>query len=449
MQMNSSTNTNNTAPEETWSYFEFICHPFPLIQIKSLNKLLSKTDSKILQGLGTLLNNNNLECFQIKVKCEEEFVFIFYLDIENPLIFLPVSSDKIEIKTLNPFLKVAKVIRSVLSNQFNQQSEILLIRVKEDRQSKKDSFTIYKADEQRKEKYKKDLVIKLTKGRKKVPFGKRSKKNKLNLLTGREWIRLTKSWFILRPPRRVDDEVLHPAKFPEKMIRTFITFFTKPGELVLDPFLGSGSTLMAAKQSNRNGIGIELSERYIKISRDRIGSLQIAGYPPHIQTKIEGFWRVLQADSLNIKEIWAKNMFSKIDFIITSPPYWSQLDRNEIRQKERKEKGLDTRYSTADPKDLGNIIDYQTFLSKQKRVFDQIYELTKDKGYLVVITNNVFVSGHLVPLAYDTAITIGQKWVLKDEKIWLQDDKRLLALGVNNAWVGNRCHQYCLIFRKE
>jgi hypothetical protein len=62
----------------------------------------------------------------------------------------------------------------------------------------------------------------------------------------------------------------------------------------------------------------------------------------------------------------------------------------------------------------------------------------------------VFTRGKLYPLAYDTATILSNgKWTLKDEKIWLQDDKRLLALGVNNAWVGNRCHQFCLIFRKE
>ena len=82
-------------------------------------------------------------------------------------------------------------------------------------------------------------------------------------------------------------------------------------------------------------------------------------------------------------------------------------------------------------------------------MFEQIYELTKPKGYLIIITNNIFTSGRLFPLAYDTATSLAGTWVLKDEIMWLQDDKRLLALGVNNAWVGNRCHQFCLIFRKE
>ncbi len=77
----------------------------------------------------------------------------------------------------------------------------------------------------------------------------------------------------------------------------------------------------------------------------------------------------------------------------------------------------------------------------------------KEGSYLVIITNNVYYKSQLYPLAYDTAKTLMNRkkksWILKDEKVWLQDDKPLIALGVNNAWVGNRHHQYCLIFRKE
>ena len=89
----------------------------------------------------------------------------------------------------------------------------------------------------------------------------------------------------------------------------------------------------------------------------------------------------------------------------------------------------------------------------QAQIIDQAYEVTKVGGYLTVITNNIYYKSKLFPLAYDTATSLtrrGKKsWILKDEKIWLQDDKPLIALGVNNAWVGNRHHQYCLIFRKE
>ena len=97
--------------------------------------------------------------------------------------------------------------------------------------------------------------------------GKYNLKNKLNNLTGKEWIKFSKSWFIHRPPRRKEDEILHPAKFPETLVEEFITFFTKEGDWVFDPFMGTGSALIAAGNLKRNAIAVELSEEYFKVAK--------------------------------------------------------------------------------------------------------------------------------------------------------------------------------------
>lgn len=279
-----------------------------------------------------------------------------------------------------------------------------------------------------------------------VDLGKRGKfnpNNKLNELTGKEWIKFSKSWFIHRPPRRKEDEILHPAKFPESLIEEFISFFTKKGEWVLDPFMGTGSTLIAAGNLNRNSVGIELSKDFCDTALRRIKRNNFSAQASAICGSSENLHELLKAflkdDTL-------------FDYVITSPPYWNQLDRNSLRQKARKEKGLSTKYSDNE-NDLGNIIDYKMFIQKQAEIFDKVYDVTKPNGYLTIIINNVYFEGRLYPLAFDTAISLTERgdksWILKDEKIWLQDDKPLVALGINNAWVANRHHQYCLIFRKE
>jgi hypothetical protein len=98
-------------------------------------------------------------------------------------------------------------------------------------------------------------------------------------------------------------------------------------------------------------------------------------------------------------------------------------------------------------------MSYEEFLEAQAKIFDAVYNVTRENAYLTIITNNIYYKSKLYPLAFDTANSLtkrGKKsWVLKDEKVWLQNDKPLIALGVNSAWVGNRHHQYCLIFRKE
>jgi DNA modification methylase len=208
---------------------------------------------------------------------------------------------------------------------------------------------------------------------------------------------------------------------------------------ILDPFLGTGSTLLAARSAGRNAVGVEINPRYVSIAKSRLKEA-----PPSNGTRQLIFW----GDSNSLQRIFADNDLEKVDFCITSPPYWNQLKRSSLRQQERKQKGLDTNYSD-DPEDIGNIDDYEEFLNAQKRIFDEVYEITRVGGYLAVVTNNVFSSGRLYPLAFDTLTTLAEKWVPKDEKVWLHDDKRLLPLGIYNAWVGNRSHQYCLIFRKE
>jgi DNA modification methylase len=265
--------------------------------------------------------------------------------------------------------------------------------------------------------------------------------NKLNELTGKEWIKFTKTWFILNPPPRGKTKILHPACFPETLIEEFIKFFTKRNQWVLDPFLGTGSTLVAAQKSMRNGIGIELYPQYAEIARRRLTQKKLLEHEQIREIMIVG-------DSKEIVKIFKDNDFPKVDFCITSPPYWNQLKRSYIRQKERGEKGLNTYYGD-EPEDIGNLDDYKEFIREQKKIFDGVYEVLKDYGYLVIITNNVFFEGRLYPLAFDTLISLSDKWVPKDEKIWLQNDKRLLPLGIYNAWVGNRSHQYCLVFRKE
>lgn len=279
-----------------------------------------------------------------------------------------------------------------------------------------------------------------------------ARENRLNDLSGKEWIKFTKSWFVHRPEPRGDQKVRHPASFPESLVREFVLFFTKKGQLVVDPFLGTGSTLVASAEVDRAGIGFEIVDKYADISRKRVEEVLNTKRGRVFLTGEKTPWaEVIHGNSKHLSSIWKERGFPPADYCITSPPYWNQLKRNHIRQKGRVEKGLDTVYSV-DPEEIGNIDDYHEFLREMKIIFDEVHKVMKPNGYLTVITNNVFFEGRMYPLAFDTVSTLSREpfaWVPKDEKVWCQDDKALLPLGVNNAWVGNRHHQYCLIFRKE
>ena len=67
----------------------------------------------------------------------------------------------------------------------------------------------------------------------------------------------------------------HPAIFPEKLAYDHIVSWSNKGDVILDPFAGSGTTLVACIQSDRNGIGIEVHPPYFEIAKKRIEQAQL------------------------------------------------------------------------------------------------------------------------------------------------------------------------------
>jgi site-specific DNA-methyltransferase (adenine-specific)/modification methylase len=70
--------------------------------------------------------------------------------------------------------------------------------------------------------------------------------------------------------RGKDGRALHPTQKPEEMLKRIIIASSNEGDLVLDPFLGSGTTVVVAEQLKRNWIGIEISKKYVEFAKKRI-----------------------------------------------------------------------------------------------------------------------------------------------------------------------------------
>ena len=260
------------------------------------------------------------------------------------------------------------------------------------------------------------------------------RRNKLNDLTGKEWAQFTRSWFTHNPEPRKDEEILHPAKFPESMIAEFVHFFTKKGDVVLDPMAGTGSTLVACDLTNRKGIGVELIDKWAKIASGR--------------TKQE----IITGDALELSRIWNERGLPSVDFCITSPPYWNMLRQSrghvESTAKQRKKEGLDVFYSD-NPKDIGNVESYEDYLEKLYAIYSNVHTLLKPEKYLVVIVQNVRTpTGEMIPLAWDLARKLSTLYTLRQERIWCQNNKMLGIWGYPSTYVSNVHHHYCLVFQK-
>ena len=264
--------------------------------------------------------------------------------------------------------------------------------------------------------------------------------NRLNDLDSKTWLKFQKSWFIHNPPPRQSDVLRHPAKFPESLAREFVEFFTRRGQTVLDPMVGTGSTLLACLESGRHAIGVELNPVYADLARQRLAEARQATPAPELRLELH------QADASRLAEL----DLPPVDYVFTSPPYWDML-RSPGAATQRRRRGStdrDVTYSD-DPADLGNVADYAAFLDRLVAVYAGLRTVLVPGAYLTIIVKNVKKRGRVYPLAWDLARRLSETFILKDEKIWCQDNIRLAPYGLGHAWVSNTFHHYCLQFRNE
>ncbi|RDE11636.1 MAG: hypothetical protein C4K48_11320 [Candidatus Thorarchaeota archaeon] len=275
-------------------------------------------------------------------------------------------------------------------------------------------------------------------------FLARTQMNTLNDLEAREWVKSTKSWFIVNPRSRTTEQMDHPAKYPEELVQRFISFFTKRGSWVLDPFAGVGSTLIACKELSRNAVGIELHGEFVE-----------SGLKMLLETKGSGEQHFLMGDARESMSIMAEQFGESspaFDYLITSPPYWDMLRKsrggNDSAQRARGRRGLKQYYSDSE-KDLGNITSYYEYIEALGSLFSGLRPLLRNKAYLTIVVQNMRnVDGLLKPIAWDLARRVSDDYDLRQEMIWCQDNKKLGCWGYPTTYVSNVHHHYCLIFQK-
>ncbi|MBN2147084.1 MAG: hypothetical protein JW726_06830 [Anaerolineales bacterium] len=273
---------------------------------------------------------------------------------------------------------------------------------------------------------------------------KRPFRNQLNDLQPKEWLKFQKSWFVHNPPPRQKQVLRHPAKFPETMAQEFIKFFTKRTQVVLDPMAGTGSTLVAALREGRHSYGIELNPRYAEIARLVLSQERqaLGDAAQHLAATL------VTGDAADVAGCAAAMALPPVDYVLTSPPYWDMLHARgaETQKKRRSAQELDVFYSE-DVNDLGNVADYDEFVAKLVHIYTGLRPYLKPGAYLTVIVKNVKKGGKVYPLAWDLGRLLGDVYLLKDERIWCQDNQRLSPYGMGNVWVSNTFHHYCLQFR--
>jgi DNA modification methylase len=275
-------------------------------------------------------------------------------------------------------------------------------------------------------------------------------RNSLNELNGSEWLPETKSFFFQKglgsrhPHAEIERE--HPAPFSFQDVQRLIEFFTKSGAIVFDPFSGVGSTAKACALANRRSVSIELSPRWHQLAKERL-VLEVPDSRPADHVFMLG----------DVREKLTEIPQEAVDFIVTSPPYWSILNKKpDHKAMERVRKDLATSYSE-DDRDLGNIEDYEQFIAELAGVFFGCASKLVSRGYFAIVVTDFRHQSRFYPFHSDLIQALqdrpcqpnGDKLRLQGIKILLQNHKSLKPYGYPFAYVENIHHHYILIFRKD
>lgn len=277
-------------------------------------------------------------------------------------------------------------------------------------------------------------------------------RNTLNDLNGSQWLPETKSFFYQKglgakhPHAQIERQ--HPAPYSFQDIAHLVTFFTKKGMRVLDPFGGVGSTAKACELEGRICTSIELQPRWRDLAIQRL-EFEVGQGTSQKHDFILG-------DS---REELKKLDDSTFDFMVTSPPYWSILNKKADHKvmKERVANNLATNYSEDDENDLANIGSYEEFLEiLVNDIFMECARVLRPKKYMCLVVSDFrnkseFISFHsdLIQAMNKRETKDGYKVTLQGVKVLLQNHKSLLPYGYPFAYVENIHHQYILIFRKD
>jgi len=268
-------------------------------------------------------------------------------------------------------------------------------------------------------------------------------RNVLNELTSTEWLPETVSVWNQKglgakhPDAQIERQ--HPAPFSFTDVSRIIRFFTKKGNLVLDPFVGVGSTLKACAIEGRKGIGFELNPKYADLAKIRLERELKGDLTESLNQKI------VIGDARQLINELSDN---SVDLVITSPPYWNILHKEDHKVKqERKDQALETRYSD-DELDLGNIHDYNTFLEELSLILGGCGRALKPKKYMAVIVSDFRDKSRFVMFHADLA-RILEKYSLelKGLTVLYQRHKRVFPYGYPYAYVPNIHHQFILILQ--
>lgn len=198
-----------------------------------------------------------------------------------------------------------------------------------------------------------------------------------------------------------------------EQMRPFIREFATPGALVFDPFCGFATTLLAAELEGRRGLGTEADAARAALARDRLDR--------HGCNQQE----VITASCLDFT-----SRLPMLDLILTSVPYFGCRWPNEAGE---------TQLYTAQ--------SYSQYLDTMRRIFAALKPKLTPNGFIICMAENIRLGAHFVPLAFDVARLLSERFEMCDERVLVYEREGTTL--ESPAVTTNRAHEYALVARRR
>jgi DNA modification methylase len=244
-----------------------------------------------------------------------------------------------------------------------------------------------------------------------------------------------------------------------------IEFFTRGGELVLDPFAGVGGTLLGAAicRPPRQALGFELEPRWAAVYGDVVRTLRAEhdGAGPLLADLGQadpGGPRRFDPSGCRLEvgdaaALLASVAAGSVDFVATDPPYNPQLAMTMAGGRlaeSHANRRTDYAMISDDPADLANSPDYGAYLERMAAIFVDLHRVLRPGRYATVIVRDAYQDGRYRFTAADLAGRAAAAGLVpKGDLIWYQAGTRLRPYGYPRSFVPNIVHQHILVLRAQ
>jgi len=256
-------------------------------------------------------------------------------------------------------------------------------------------------------------------------------------LDGTTWLRYSLSIWSDIKKTRTEEKLRHPAIFPASLAKRLIEVFSFEEDIIIDPFVGTGSTIVAAQELGRSSIGIDISQEFIDISQLRLSETAT------LENNKSHAYKLIKDTAGNLDNYVNPDT---IGLCITSPPYW------DILTQKRTADYKDIRTYGGLKGDLAEIHAYKEFLSALRDIMARIYMALKSGKYCCIVLMDLRKKNKFYPFHMDVCefMTDDIGFELDDIIIWDRgaEYNNLRPLGHPYVFRVNKIHEYILIFKK-